>query len=102
MGGLGHKWVGFRGYLGHFLCFGGILVIFRFWGYFGPFFFCFGGILVIFKFRGYFGHFLGFGGIFVIFRFRGYFGHLMVLGYFGYFLGWSFSYFLGDLSQRFR
>ena len=81
MGGLGHKWVGFRGYFSHFLCFGGILVIFRFWGYFGLFFL---------------------GGILVIFKFRGYFGHLMVLGYFGYFLGWSFSYFLGDLSQRFR
>ena len=35
--------------------------------YFGLFFFCFGGILVIFRFFGYFGHFLGFGGILVIF-----------------------------------
>ena len=34
--------------------------------YFGHFL-GFGGILVIFKFRGYFGHFLGFGGILVFF-----------------------------------
>ena len=44
----------FRGYFGHFLSFGGILV----------FFFCFRSILVIFRFRGYFGIFLGFGGYF--------------------------------------
>ena len=49
----------FWGYFSHFLVLG------VFWS----FFFGFGGILVIFKFRGYFGHFLGFGGIFVIFRF---------------------------------
>ena len=40
----------------------------------------FGGILVIFRFRGYFGHFLGFEGILVIFRFWGYFGHFLGFG----------------------
>ena len=55
--------------------FGDILVIFRFWGYFGHFmvsgsfghFLDFDGILVIFRFWGYFSHFLGFGDILVIF-----------------------------------
>ena len=37
----------------------------------------FGGILVIFRFQGYFGHFLGFGDILVIFRFLGYFDHFL-------------------------
>ena len=55
-----------------------ILVIFRFWGYFGHFL-GIGDILVIFRFRGNFGHFLDFGGILVIFQ---------VLGVF-----WSFSRF---------
>ena len=62
----------FRGYFGHFLGFGGILVIFRFWG-----------ILVIFwvsevfwsffGFCGYFGHFLDFRDILVIFLVLGVF-----------------------------
>ena len=66
------------GYFGHFLGFGGILVIFYvlgvFWSFIGfqeyfGYFLGFGGILVIFRFWGYFGHFLGFGGILVVFRF---------------------------------
>ena len=42
----------FRGYVGHFLGLGSILVVF--W------------VFVIFGFWGYFGHFRGFGGIFLI------------------------------------
>ena len=54
----------FQGYFGHFLCFGGILVIFRLEG-----------IWVIFWTLGVFlFNFLGFGGMLVIFRFWGYFG----------------------------
>ena len=49
----------FQEYFGHFLGFGGILVIFwvlgMFWSFLG-----FRGILVIFRVLGYFGHFLGF------------------------------------------
>ena len=64
-----------RGYFGHFICFKGILVTFRFRWYFCHFIgigsisiiFRFKGILVIFRFRWYFGHFIGFGGISVIF-----------------------------------
>ena len=55
----------FRGYIGHFLDFGGYFVIFWVLGVLWSFF-EFWGILVIFRFWGYFGHFLGF---------RGYFGH---------------------------
>ena len=50
---------GFQGYFGHFLGFGGILVIFGLREYFG-YFLGFGGILVIFRFQEYFGHFLDF------------------------------------------
>ena len=68
--GLGEFWsfFGFWRYFGHFFGFQGYFgyfwVLEVFWSFLG-----FGGILVIFRFRGYFGHFLGFGGILVIFRF---------------------------------
>ena len=48
----------FQGYFGHFLGFGGILVIFRFWGVFWSFF----------EFWGYFGHLKGFAGYFAHFK----------------------------------
>ena len=66
----------FQGYFGHFLGFRGILVIFWVLGVFWLFFgfreyFChflgYGDILVIFRFQEYFDYFLGFGGILVIF-----------------------------------
>ena len=77
-----------QGYFGHFLCFEGILVIFRFWGVFWSFF----------GFRGYFCHFVGFGVILVIFKFWGYFGHFSGLGVF-----WSFYFlFWGGILVIFR
>ena len=101
---LGVFWLffGFHGCFGHFLCFRGILVIFRFQGYFGFF---------IFLFRRYFGHFQVsgifwsfFGG--VLWSFLGIWGILVILGervfwsfygfqrYFGNFLfQWYFSHF---------
>ena len=62
---VGNGWV--LGYVGHFVSFGVILVIFRFWGVFWSFY----------KFKGYFGLFIGFRGILIIFRFRYYFGHFL-------------------------
>ena len=55
-------------YFGNFLGLGCILVIDRFWGYFGHFF----------RFLGYFGH---------CFRFWGYFSHFLGLGVFNHFIG---------------
>ena len=49
------SFLGYGEYFGHFLDFGDILVIFKFWGYFGHF-----------MISGSFGHFLGFEGILVI------------------------------------
>ena len=64
-----------------------ILVIFRFWGYFGHFL-GIGDILVIFRFRGNFGHFLDFGDILVIFQVLVVFWSFSRFwGYFGLFLG---------------
>ena len=63
----------------------------RFQGYFGHFM-GFGGTLVIFRFRRYFGHFLGFGGILVILEIfgiildvKGYIGNFGRLGVFASF-----------------
>ena len=61
----------FQEYFGHFLCFGSILVIFRFFGVFWSFFWISGDILFIFGFWGYFGHFVSFGVILVILGFGG-------------------------------
>ena len=51
-------------------------------------------ILVIFRFWGYFGHFLGIGDILVIFRFR---GNLVIFWTLGVF--WSFFRFLGYFGR---
>ena len=66
----------------------GILVIFRFHGYFGHFL-DFGVFLSLFRFSRYFGHFFGFGGILVIFSVRA--GNETV----GLNLTWAHNLFIG-------
>ena len=79
--------MGFRGILVTFLVLGGILVIFRFWGYFGHLL-GFGGILVIFWVSWVFwsfclvlGIFWSFFWVLVVFwsffKFQGYFSHFL-------------------------
>ena len=83
---------GFRGYFGHLLCLGSILVIYQFQGGILVIFQVQGVFLLTYKFKEHFCHFIGFEVFWSFFRFQGYFGHFKVQGLF-----WSYVGFMGTL-----